>query len=155
MPFHDDDGTAFFRMARAVIQEANFACTVHIEEPDRIISHYDRVSHLLQIIVQLTDAINENEMDNWVGTINRTRERITQHLEAIQEFDFEMAENDATIPHALQVAISSVPTGGWPRFHIPWDVVTLYRNLQYSWTTVASFLNIHPKTLHRHRIAEN
>jgi len=155
MPFHDDDGTAFFRMARAVIQEANFACTVHIEEPDRIISHYDRVSHLLQIIVQLTDAINENEMDNWVGTINRTRERITQHLEAIQEFDFEMAENDATIPHALQVAISSVPTGGRPRFHIPWDVVTLYRNLQYSWTTVASFLNIHPKTLHRHRIAEN
>ena len=112
MPFHVDDSTAFFCMARAVIQEANFACTVHIEEPDRIISHYDRVSHLLQIIVQLTDAINENEMDNWVGTINRTRERITQHLEAIQEFDFEMAENDTTIPYALQVAISSVRTGG-------------------------------------------
>ena len=152
MPFHEDDGTALFRLARAIIQEANFACTVHIEEPDRILSHYDRVSHLLQIIMQLTDAINENDIENWVDTINHTRERIIQHLEAIQEFDFELTEFDVAIPHALGVALSSLPTCGRPQFNIPWYVVTLYQNLEYSWTTIASFLNIHPKTLHRHRM---
>jgi hypothetical protein len=153
MPFHADNGTPFFHFARTIIQEANFACTVHIEEPDRIISHYDRVAHLLQIFIQL--SIDENVMRDWIGTIIQTQNRITQYLEAIQEFDFELAERDAAIQHAFAPEISLVATGGRPRISLPWNAITLYRNLEYSWTAIASFLNIHPRTLHRHRIRYN
>jgi len=42
MPFHPDDGNAFFQLACTVIQQAGFALEMDIEAPDRLLTHYAR-----------------------------------------------------------------------------------------------------------------
>jgi hypothetical protein len=97
MPTHPDDGTPFFQLARAVVQQANFACSVHIAEPDRIISHYDRLTHLLQVFLRLSAGNHDEAITNWIDTIIRTQNLIMKYLEAIGEYDYELADNDAAI----------------------------------------------------------
>jgi Integrase core domain len=155
MPFHPDDGTPFFHLARTIIQQANIACTVHIEEPDRIVSHYDRISHLLQIFIQVSAENDEDRIREWIDTIIQTQNRIISYLEAIHEFDYEIAENDAAVPIALAPEFHQIPTGGRPQISLPWNTITRYRNLNYSWTAIASLLNIHPQTLNRYCIRYN
>ena len=61
MPFHAEDGSPFFQLARTVLLQANFALEVHIEEPDRIISHYDRVTYLLQTFARLSATFYQDD----------------------------------------------------------------------------------------------
>ena len=152
MPFHPDDGTPFFQLARTVIQQANFACSIHIAEPDRIVSHYDRVMRLLEVFLRLSAGDHGEAITDWIDTIIRTQSRITQYLESIGEYDYELVDNDATIPYAVVPEFPQVHTGGRPQISLPWTTITVYRNSNYSWTQIASLLNIHPRTLHRYRI---
>jgi hypothetical protein len=82
-PFHPDDGNAFFQLARTVIQQAGFALEVDIEEPDRLLTHYDRVTHLLQRFVQLSNIYHQNDtVTAWIQAIIQTQHRIRHHLAA-------------------------------------------------------------------------
>jgi hypothetical protein len=153
MPIHPDDGSPFFYLARTVIQQANFACGIHIEEPDRLLSHYDRVTNLLQTFTWLLAMYPHDNMaiQQWINTIVQTQNRITQYLDAIQEYDYDLADEDAAIPHAIIPEFPSIPTGGRPQISLPWNTITAYRLANYTWTEIASYLNIHPRTLLRYR----
>jgi hypothetical protein len=72
MPFHQDDGSPFFQIARTVLQQANFALEMHVEEPDRILGHHDRVSRLHTTFVRLLEVNNDDDSLNiWLHAICR------------------------------------------------------------------------------------
>src|SRR5271169_4867566 len=102
MPHDPDDGSPFFQLARAVIQQANFALNVHVEEPDRILSHYDRLTHLVQIFVRLSEVYNEDDaIMTWIETIVESQRQITAHLEVIEEYNYDLNDDDAAIIHPI------------------------------------------------------
>ena len=156
MPHDPDDGSPFFQLARAAIQQANFALNVHVEEPDRILSHYDRLSHLVQIFVRLSETYNEDDaIMTWIETIIETQRRITEHLEVIEEYTYDLIDDDAAIIHPIMPTFETIPTGGRPRISLPWETITVYRSSNHSWTEIASILGIHPRTLRRYRLRYN
>ena len=53
MPFHVDDGSAFFQLACTVLLQANLSLYLQIEEPPRMLGHYNRVEQLAHIIIHL------------------------------------------------------------------------------------------------------
>jgi hypothetical protein len=84
MPFHPDDGNAFFQLARTVIQQAGFALEIDMEEPDRLLTHYDRVTHLLQRFIQLSNIYHQNNtIAAWIQAIIQTQHRIRYYLELL------------------------------------------------------------------------
>ena len=152
MPFHPDDGNAFFQLARTVIQQAGFALEVDIEEPDRLLSHYDRVTHLLQRFVQLSNIYHQNDtVVAWIQAIIQTQYRIKHHLELLREYDYDLADEDAAIAHAFVPLFDTIPTGGRPKISLPWDTITAYRISNHTWTEIASILDISSRTLKRCR----
>ena len=156
MPFHPDDGNAFFQLARTVIQQAGFALEIDIEEPDRLLSHYDRITHLLQRFVQLSNIYHQNDtIAAWIQTIIQTQHRIRQHLELLREYEYDLTDEDAAITHAFIPLFDTIPTDGRPKISLPWDTVTAYRISNHTWTEIASILSISPRTLKRCRIRCN
>jgi hypothetical protein len=98
MPFHPDDGSPFFQLARTVIQQANFAVGIHIIQPDRILSHYDRLQHLLQIFVQLSTSLTLGDtIETWIQTILQLQRLIVQQLEEAEEYGYDLGDEDAAI----------------------------------------------------------
>ena len=156
MPFHAEDGSPFFQLARTVLLQANFALDLHIEEPDRIISHYDRVTNLLQTFTQLSATFyRDDTCIQWIETIQQIQRQIIQHLEALQEYAYDLSDEDAAIANAIIPTFASISTGGRPQVSLPWDTITAYRTSNHSWTDIAAMLNISSRTLRRYRMRSN
>src|SRR5436190_21173329 len=86
-----DNGSPFFQLARTVIQQANFSLGIHIEEPERILSHYDRVQHLLHAFVKLSHIYrNVPTLIDWQNTAIQTLHQIVAHLESINEYAYDI-----------------------------------------------------------------
>jgi hypothetical protein len=67
---HPDDGSHFFQLARTVLQQANFGLDIHIVEPERILSHYDRVQYLLQTLLHLSNTPHDGiDVDAWIQSM--------------------------------------------------------------------------------------
>ena len=114
MPFHEENGSPFFQLARTVIQQASFALELHIE-PDRILSHYDRVTHLSEIFVRLSTTYYNQDprFQQWTDTIHLTQIQIIQGLEELREYTYyEDLTNDSVILHSIIPQFDSIPTGG-------------------------------------------
>src|SRR5436190_11860767 len=124
MPFHPDDGSPFFQLARTVIQQANFAVGIHIIQPDRILSHYDRLQHLLQIFVQLSTSLTLGDtIETWIQTILQLQRLIVQQLEEAEEYGYDLGDEDAAIIYPVAPKFETIPTGGRPRVSLPWDKI--------------------------------
>ena len=153
MPYHPDDGPPLFYQARMTLQQAHFA--IGVEDPDRIMSHYDRVNNLLQTFLRLSNTYDQIGIMSWIETIRETLRRIVQYFEALHEFAYDSIDEDAAILHPVIPTFDSVPTGGRPQVSLPWDTITAYRKANHSWTEIASLLNIHYRTLLRYRARYN
>ena len=153
---HPDNGSAFEAMARTVILEASFAINAQSEEPDRITSHYDRLERLLQIFINLIHTnLEDINIQEWIDTIRRVQHDITEYLERLQDREYLVGDDDAVQPYAIVPNLERIDTGGRPKFSLPWEIITLYRNINYSWSEIAYRLNISVKTLRRCRLRDN
>src|SRR5436190_11564173 len=145
----------FFQQARSVIQQANFALQLPAQEPDRLLSHYDRLDNVLDVFIRFSSSnINNPSIDAWIETIRRIQQ-IQHHLEASQNYFDEINNEDTVIIYPIIPQLGSVTTGGRPRFSLPWETISAYRVANFTWTAIAALLQIHPKTLWRHRIEIN
>jgi hypothetical protein len=153
MPSHPDDGSPFFQLARTVIQQANFSLGIHIEEPERILSHYDRVQHLLHAFVKLSHIYrNVPTLIDWQNTAIQTLHQIVAHLESINEYAYDIGNEDAAIPHAIIPQFEKIQTGGRPQIALPWNTITAFRKSNHSWKEIATILGISRRTLRRYRL---
>src|SRR5436190_7825573 len=145
----------FFQQARSVIQQANFALQLPAQEPDRLLSHYDRLDNVLDVFIRFSSSnINNPSIDAWIETIRRIQQ-IQHHLEASQNYFDEINNVHTVLISPIIPQLGSVTTGGRPRFSLPWETISAYRVANFTWTAIAALLQIHPKTLWRHRIEIN
>ena len=152
MPWHPNDGSPFFHLARVVLQQANFSLDVHLQEPERILSHYDRVERLYHTFIQLSNAYpNVQVLIDWQNAAVQTLQQIVSHFEALNRFDYDTGDEDAAIPHAITPQFEKIQTGGRPQMSLPWDTITAYRKSNYSWADIAAILGISLWTLRRYR----
>jgi hypothetical protein len=152
MPPHPDDGSPFFQLARTIVQQANFSLEIHVEEPDRIVSHYDRVSHLYETVIWLSESYQAHaSLTAWLNTIVETQHRIIARLETLNEYTYNDGDEDAVVQYANVPEFETIPTGGRPRISLPWQTITAYRQANHSWKYIADILGISAKTLLRYR----
>jgi hypothetical protein len=152
MPFYPEYGSLFFQQARSVIQQASFALQLPVQEPDRLLSHFDRLDNVLDVFIRFSSSnINDSSIDEWIEIIRRIQQRIQYQLETSQHYFDELNNQDSAVIYPIIPQLDLVATGGRPRFSLPWDTISAYRGVNFSWTAIAAFLGIHPKTLLRHR----
>src|ERR1700685_2815420 len=155
MPPHPDDGSPLFQLARTVLQQAYFSLDVHIEEPERIIHHYDRVQHLLQTLIRLSTADNPGlNVNAWIHSATEMILTIQERLHNLQEYGYDEGDDEAAIRHALTIKFTKVGTNGRSLVSIPWDIITAYRQSNHTWTQIANIFDMSPRTLHRYRIRD-
>jgi hypothetical protein len=156
---HPDDGSPFFQLARTVLQQANFALDKHIVEPERILSHYDRVQYLLKTLLRLSNNPHDRiDNDTWINAALQA----SQNISLLNEWRLltNTIITSMTMmrqfhnPHPLTIELDQLDTDGRPRFLLPWDTITAYRKSNHSWTQIANILNISRRTLHRHRVLD-
>ena len=151
MPFHPDDGSAFFQLARTILLQANLS--LYIEEPTRIRGHYDRVEQLASIIVRLQHVYpNAETLLEWSNAARETLRRIVERLEELREYAYNIGDDDAAIYYPIVPQLERILTGGRPRLSLPWETIAAYRRINCSWTKIAELLDISLRTLRRHRI---
>ena len=127
MPAHPDDGSPFFQLARTVLQQANFSLNIHIAEPERIIGHYDRVQHLLQTLIRVSQLPSGINVDAWINTAIQTNNNIVTRLDEMKNYEYDEGDDDSAIPYAITVNLDQTATDGRPIFSLPWDTITAYR----------------------------
>src|ERR1700685_843264 len=99
MPPHPDDGSPLFQIARTVLQQANFSLNIHIVEPERIISHYDRVQHLLQTLIRVSQLPSQINVDAWINTAIQTNNNIVTRLDELKNYGYDEGDDDSAIPY--------------------------------------------------------
>jgi hypothetical protein len=156
MPFHPEDGSAFFQLARTCIVQANLSLHLQIEEPGRMLGHYNRVEQLAHIIVRLQQLYPDDTVAllEWSNCARETLRRIVERLEQLHEYAYDIGNDDTAIYYPIipEVQLGRISTAGRSRFSLPWQTISAYRKINYSWTKIAELLNISSKTLRRHRI---
>src|SRR5271169_2163766 len=133
MPFHPDDGSAFFQLARTILLQANLS--LYIEEPTRIRGHYDRVEQLATIIVRLQHVYpNVETWLEWSNAARETLRRIVERLEELREYAYNIGDDDAAIYYPIVPQLERILTGGRPRLSLPWETIAADRRINCSWT---------------------
>ena len=155
MPAHPDDGSPFFQLARTVLQQASFSLNIHIVEPERIISHYDRVQHLLQTLIRVSQLPSQINVDAWINAAIQTNNNIVTRLDELKNYGYDEGDDDSAIPYTITVNLDRTATDGRPIFSLPWDTITAYRKSGHTWSKIANVLSISSRTLHRHRLTSN
>src|SRR5436190_12530547 len=121
MPHHPDDGSPFYQLARTVLQQANFSLGIHIVEPERIVSHYDRVQYLLQTLIRLSQIPDGPDVNGWIHATIQTTNNIINRLNVMKDYEYDIGDEDSAIPHAITVDLDQVATDGRPLFSLPWN----------------------------------
>jgi hypothetical protein len=68
----------------------------------------------------------------WHTTAIQTLQHIIYRLNSLHEFDYDIDNNDAAIPHEIIPQFKHVETGGRPQVLLPWDTITAYRKSNHS-----------------------
>jgi hypothetical protein len=155
MPSHPEEGSPFFQLARRTIQQANFAINQHPEEQHRIEGHYERINQLLSCLLRLqASPIQPNaELTEWISTSSEILAALRQRLDEMQTYDYDQSEDDIVTEPIIPVF--QLPTGGRPRYGIPWNIVTVYREAGHTWKEIAKLMGVSDDTLYRRRKEEN
>src|SRR5271168_359282 len=103
MPFHPDDGSAFFQLAHTVILQANLSLNLQIEEPARMLGHYNRVEQLTHILIRLqrTYAPDSAALLEWINVSRETIRRIIERLEQLHEYAYDIGDDDAVLYYPI------------------------------------------------------
>jgi Integrase core domain len=161
MPRHDDDGGPFFQHARTVIQQASFAVTQHPEERERIAGHFERVERLLTCFIRLENQQQPDyiiELGAWIITARELLSVLSQRLEAMDIFDYDLDINESSddvIRAVIIPVFQEQSTGGRPKLLLDWPTILGYRDAGYTWHDIAELMCISSRTLQRHRRENN
>jgi hypothetical protein len=155
MPPHPEEGSPFFQLARRTIQQADFAINQHPEERHRIEGHHERVSQLLSCLLRLqaSPMPPSTELTGWISTSSDLLRDLRQRLEEMQTYNYDQSDDDIATESIIPVF--QLSTGGRPRYVIPWDIVTVYRETGHSWKEISKLMGISDDTLCRRRKEEN